>query len=377
MHDRHQHGPVRRARRASTSPPRQLESRLDQEIVERLAARRADVAPDTFEVLGRGELHLAVLIETMRREGYELMVAAGGAHEGRSTARASSRTSASRSTCPRSTSASSRAARAAQGPHAADGHHGDGRARIEYLVPARGLIGFRSQFLTETRGTGILHHNFEDWEPWHGELRSRPNGVSGRRPARPGDRRTRSTCRSAGSLFIAPGDEVYEGMIIGENSRDNDLVVNPSKAKKLTNIRAASADESCSSDPAAAALARAGARVHPRRRAGRGDAELDPTAQDRAVGVEAADDGIAREARARDGLNTRRPGVGRRRVATTGLRRPLPGRWSGRRGLDGRELAHLREPDVVARRVAEGRVDAVGRSSGSSTNSTPRPLSSS
>ena len=122
-------------------------------------------------------------------------------------------------------------------------NHGTGWARMEYLVTARGLIGFRTEFLTETRGTGILHHVFERWEPWHGELRTRPTG------SLVADRRGQATAfaieslQERGSLFIAPGDELYEGMIVGENSRHNDLDVNASKPKKLTNMRAASADE--------------------------------------------------------------------------------------------------------------------------------------
>src|SRR5206468_2363 len=122
-------------------------------------------------------------------------------------------------------------------------NHGTGWARMEYLVPARGLIGFRTEFLTETRGAGILHHVFEAWEPWHGELRTRPTG------SLVADRRGNATgfaiaaLQERGSLFIAPGNDLYEGMIVGENSRDNDLDVNAAKPKKLTNMRAASADE--------------------------------------------------------------------------------------------------------------------------------------
>jgi GTP-binding protein len=122
-------------------------------------------------------------------------------------------------------------------------NHGTGWARMEYLVPARGLIGFRTEFLTETRGTGILHHVFESWEPWHGELRTRPTGslVADRRGQATGH--AIEALQQRGSLFIAPGDELYEGMVVGENSRDNDLDVNASKPKKLTNVRAASAEE--------------------------------------------------------------------------------------------------------------------------------------
>jgi GTP-binding protein len=122
-------------------------------------------------------------------------------------------------------------------------NHGSGWARMDYLVPARGLVGFRTEFLTETRGTGILHHVFERWEPWHGELRSRPTG------SLVADRRGQATgyailnLQERGSLFVSPGDELYEGMVVGENARDGDLDVNASKPKRLTNMRAAAADE--------------------------------------------------------------------------------------------------------------------------------------
>jgi GTP-binding protein len=121
-------------------------------------------------------------------------------------------------------------------------NHGTGWVRMEYLAPARGLIGFRTEFLTETRGTGILHHVFEDWEPWAGELRTRPTG------ALVSDRQGQSasfalhSLQDRGSLFVGPGAEVYEGMIVGENSRPEDLDVNATKQKHQTNVRAASAD---------------------------------------------------------------------------------------------------------------------------------------
>ncbi|MGZ4310391.1 MAG: GTP-binding protein TypA/BipA, partial [Gaiellaceae bacterium] len=122
-------------------------------------------------------------------------------------------------------------------------NHGTGWARMDYIVPARGLIGFRTEFLTETRGTGILHHVFEGWEPWHGELRMRPTGalVSDRRG--PATAFAITNLQERGSLFIGPGVELYEGMIVGENSRADDLDVNATKEKKLTNMRAASSDE--------------------------------------------------------------------------------------------------------------------------------------
>ena len=122
-------------------------------------------------------------------------------------------------------------------------NHGTGWVRLDYLVPARGLIGFRTEFLTETRGTGILHHVFDRYEPWYGELRTRPSG------SLVADRRGKTTTfallnlQERGALFVGPGIEVYEGMVVGENARAEDLDVNATKEKKLTNIRSSTADE--------------------------------------------------------------------------------------------------------------------------------------
>src|SRR5437899_1308661 len=222
-----------------------VKQRLDQELVGNVSLRvNPTNRPDAWEVQGRGELQLAVLVELMRREGFELTVGKpevltrdldGERHEpvervaidvpedyiGVVTQLLSLR----------------------KGRLQQMVNHGTGWARMEYLVPARALIGFRTEFLTESRGTGILHHVFETWEPWHGELRTRPTG------SLVADRRGQATgfaianLQERGSLFIAPGDELYEGMVVGENSRDNDLDVNASKPKKLTNMRAAASDE--------------------------------------------------------------------------------------------------------------------------------------
>src|SRR5206468_12866197 len=121
-------------------------------------------------------------------------------------------------------------------------NHGSGWVRMEYLVPARGLIGFRTEFMTETRGTGQLHHVFEGYEPWHGELRTRPTGslVADRRGPTTGY--ALANLQERGTMFVGPGIEVYEGMIVGENSRSDDMDVNPTKEKKLTNMRQSSGD---------------------------------------------------------------------------------------------------------------------------------------
>ena len=122
-------------------------------------------------------------------------------------------------------------------------NHGTGWVRLDYRVPARGLVGFRTEFLTETRGTGVLHHVFDGWEPWHGELRTRRNG------SMVADRRGVTTTyalmnlQDRGTLLVGPGDEVYEGMVVGENARADEMDVNPTKEKKLTNVRSSTADE--------------------------------------------------------------------------------------------------------------------------------------
>ena len=122
-------------------------------------------------------------------------------------------------------------------------NHGTGWVRMEYVVPARGLIGFRTEFLTETRGTGLLHHVFDRYEPWHGELRTRPTGslVADRRGPTTGF--ALFNLQERGTMFVGPGVEVYEGMIVGENSRSDDMDVNPTKEKKLTNMRSSTGDE--------------------------------------------------------------------------------------------------------------------------------------
>jgi GTP-binding protein len=223
---------------------RQIKSRLDQELVGNVSLRVRDTdRTDTYEVQGRGELQLAVLVELMRREGFELTVGQphvlerqvdGVRHE------PVERLSIDVPEEHVGTVTQLLAARKGRMEHMTN--HGTGWVRMEYLVPARGLIGFRTEFLTETRGTGIMHHVFESWEPWAGELLTRTTGalVADRR----GETATYSlmTLQERGSLFIGPGEEVYEGMIIGENARSEDLDVNPTKEKHLTNMRSSTAD---------------------------------------------------------------------------------------------------------------------------------------
>ena len=158
-------------------------------------------------------------------------------------------------------------------------NHGSGRVRMEFRIPARGLIGFRSQFLTDTRGTGILNHLFAGWEPWHGPIPSRTTGALVADRAGTATAFAIANLQERGEIFIDPQTEVYEGMIIGENSRTNDMDVNVTKEKKQTNMRASTADEAIRLIPPRRTGARAGQRVHQRRRARGGDAEEHPAAE--------------------------------------------------------------------------------------------------
>ncbi|HEY5342569.1 MAG TPA: translational GTPase TypA [Solirubrobacteraceae bacterium] len=227
---------------------RQIEARLKQELVGNVSLRVQETAgvggeSKSFEVQGRGELQLAVLVEIMRREGFELTV--GQPHVVEQTIDGKRNEPVERLSVdvPEEhvgTVTQLLAARKGRMEHMIN--HGTGWVRLEYLVPARGLIGFRTEFLTETRGTGIMHHVFDRWEPWAGELLTRQSGVL------VADRRGQTvtfslfTLQERGSLFVGPGEEVYEGMIIGENARSEDLDVNPIKEKHLTNMRSSTSD---------------------------------------------------------------------------------------------------------------------------------------
>ncbi|MGH2971869.1 MAG: translational GTPase TypA, partial [Gaiellaceae bacterium] len=223
----------------------QVSERLQAELVGNVSLRVLPTSrPDGWEVQGRGELQLAVLVELMRREGFELTIGKPEVMTKTIDGERNEPVERVAIDIPEDyIGVVTQLLALRKGRLQQMVNHGTGWARMEYLVPARGLIGFRTEFLTETRGAGILHHVFEGWEPWHGELRTRPTGslVSDRRGSATGFAIT--SLQERGSLFIAPGDELYEGMIVGENSRDNDLDVNAAKPKKLTNMRAASADE--------------------------------------------------------------------------------------------------------------------------------------
>jgi GTP-binding protein len=231
---------------------RNLRDRLFKEVKSNVALRVEETAsPDTFDVLGRGELHLSVLIETMRREGYELMVSQPQVIF--KTGDGGEKLEPYEEVVIDLDEAYSGAIIEELGRRGGRmqemGPAGEGRMRLEYLCPARGLIGYRSQFLTDTRGTGILNHNFKNYGPFAGTIRSRPNGVLICQDN--GETNTYGLfyLQERGQLFLGPGNKVYGGQIIGLHSRDNDLVVNPSKAKKLTNIRTTAADEKLTLSP--------------------------------------------------------------------------------------------------------------------------------
>ncbi len=224
---------------------RQIKDRLDRELLGNVSIRVEPTdTPEQMKVLGRGELQLSILIEMMRREGFEMQVSrpdivtkvvdgqtmepvedlvidVAEEFQGVVIAQVGTR----------------------RGTMTKMVNHGSGRVRLEFRIPARGLIGFRSQFLTETKGTGIMNHLFATWEPWHGAIASRATG------ALVADRTGITTAfaiwnlQERGEIFIEPTAQVYEGMIIGENARANDMDVNVTKEKKQTNMRASSADE--------------------------------------------------------------------------------------------------------------------------------------
>jgi len=224
---------------------RLVKNRLDTELVGNVSIRVLPTErPDTWEVQGRGELQLAVLVEMMRREGFELTVGKpqvlvreinGKLHE------PVERLTVDIPEEHVGTITQLMGTRRARMEQMVN--HGTGWVRVEYVIPARGLIGFRTEFLTETRGTGIMHHVFEGYEPWSGEIKTRQSGslVADRTGVVTGY--ALFNLQERGTLFVAPGDEVYEGMIVGENPRPDDMDVNPTKEKKLTNVRSSTGDE--------------------------------------------------------------------------------------------------------------------------------------
>lgn len=224
---------------------RMVKDRLDKELIGNVSLRILPTErPDAWEVQGRGELALAILVEQMRRESYELTVGKpqvvtkdidGKLHEPVERLTIDSP--------EEHLGVITQLLATRKGRMEQMVNHGTGWIRMEWLVPARGLIGFRTEFLTDTRGTGILHHVFEKYEPWFGELRTRNNGslVADRSGVVTAFAMT--NLQERGTLFVEPTVEVYEGMIVGENSRSDDMDVNITKEKKLTNMRASTSDE--------------------------------------------------------------------------------------------------------------------------------------
>jgi len=231
---------------------RLLRNRLDAELVGNVSLRVLPLdRPDAWTVQGRGELQLAVFVETLRREGFELTVGRPEVVTREIDGRLHEPVEALALDVPEAyLGVVSRLLALRKGRHQKTVHHAaSGRIRLDYLVPSRGLIGFHTQFLVETRGTGLLHHVFERYEPWHGEVRSRPTG------SLVADRRGTTTAyallglEERGTLFVGPGVDVYEGMIIGESPRLEDMDVNPTREKKLTNMRSSTADATVTLTP--------------------------------------------------------------------------------------------------------------------------------
>jgi GTP-binding protein len=231
-------------RDGSLMTARLVKNRLDAELVGNVSIRVLPTErPDTWEVQGRGELQLAVLVEMMRREGFELTVGKprvltrdvdGEVHE-----------PVDRVTVDvpeEFMGVLTQLLALRKGRMEQIVNHGTGWVRLDYLVPARGLIGFRTELLTETRGTALLHHVFERYEPWAGAIRARTRGSLVADRLGPTTAYSLLSLQERGQLFVGPGVEVYEGMIVGENARADDMDVNPTKEKKLTNMRSASAD---------------------------------------------------------------------------------------------------------------------------------------
>jgi GTP-binding protein len=223
---------------------RQILDRLDAELVGNVSIRVNDIGrPDAWEVQGRGELQLVVLLEMMRREGFELTAGQPQVVTHEENGKLHEPVERLSIDAPEEHVGSiTQLLASRKGRMEQMVNHSTGWVRMEFLVPARGLIGFRTEFLTETRGTGIMNHVFDRWEPWAGELRTRASGsiVADRRGKTAGY--SLASLQDRGTLFVGPGEEVYEGMIVGENARTEDMDVNAIKEKQQTNMRAAGAE---------------------------------------------------------------------------------------------------------------------------------------
>jgi len=224
---------------------RLVKDRLDRELVGNVSLRILPTErPDAWEVQGRGELALAILVEQMRREGYELTVGKPQVVTREIDGRTCEPVERLTIDAPEDyLGAITQLLATRKGRMEQLVNHGTGWIRMEWLVPARALIGFRTEFLTETRGTGILHHVFESYEPWFGDLRTRPTGSLVADRVGVATSFAMFNLQERGSMFVEPGTQVYEGMLVGENSRADDMDVNITKEKKLTNMRSSTGDE--------------------------------------------------------------------------------------------------------------------------------------
>jgi GTP-binding protein len=224
---------------------RLVKNRLDAELVGNVSIRVLPTErPDTWEVQGRGELQLAVLVELMRREGFELTVGKPRVVTKEIDGKLCEPMEHMTIDVPEEyVGVVTQLLGLRKGRMEQMVNHGTGWVRLEYRVPARGLIGFRTEFLTETRGTGLLHHVFDRYEPWHGELRTRPSGSLVADRSGVATSFAMFNLQERGSMFVGPGTDVYEGMIVGENARADDMDVNICKEKKLTNMRSSTGEE--------------------------------------------------------------------------------------------------------------------------------------
>ena len=224
---------------------RHLRERLEKELLTNVSiAVDWQDSTDTFRVLGRGELQLAILIETLRREGYELVAGKPQIVVRRENGKLLEPVELLVVDCPESfTGLVIETLGSRRGQMTKMVNHGSGRVRLELRIPSRGLIGLRSQLLTETRGTALLHSLFDGWTEYQGEMATRPTGVLVADRAGVTTAYALNNLQSRGELFYGPGTEVYEGMIVGENSRADDIDINVTKEKKQTNMRASVADE--------------------------------------------------------------------------------------------------------------------------------------
>jgi GTP-binding protein len=224
---------------------RLVKDRLDRELVGNVSLKVLPTErPDTWEVQGRGELALAILVETMRREGYELTVGRPQVVTREVDGKVHEPVERLAVDVPEEyLGAVTQLLAVRKGRMESMTNHGTGWVRLDFVVPSRGLIGFRTQFLSDTRGTGIAHHVFEGYEPWSGDLRTRPSGSLVADRTGNAAAYAMFSLQDRGSLFVSPGTEVYEGMIVGENSRSDEMDVNICRERKVTNVRQSAGEE--------------------------------------------------------------------------------------------------------------------------------------